>query len=954
MPHAVVGTGVFNGRIIVHTQWHDKDLIKSIPGSRFDPTAKKWHVPLTYASGVALRGVFGDRLTIGQCLADVMWQERRTRVDPAMSMREQLSHDSMQAVSEGHKAYDDDTRYFSFQRAAIDFMQTAGSGLLADDMGTGKGHLLTDTVPTPSGNVCVNDLMVGDIVFGSDGNPTQVTGVYPRGVQPVYSVRFYDGTLITVDKDHLWYVRDSNGRFRTIRTETLNSINLRTNPLWIPLTKPVQYPTQQLPIAPYTMGALLANGYLCGSTVQLTTPDTQVVTHIRAEGTQVNDWHGIQWGIPGVIAPLNDLGLYGKKSRDKFIPTQYLHANVSQRTALLAGLLDGDGSVRRSNGQARYSTMSPYLADNLTTLVQSLGGMVVSRQVHTRDGEISLSISIPFNPFMLERKSVHWKCGMRQKMRKISAVECAGVAETLCISVAAENHLYLAHDYIVTHNTIELIGLLRSNFLRHRAQDTASSLSALIICPNSLKTHWADRMSEWFPEVKSSIYVVDGPRARRMTVIASAQNDPMAVVIINIESLRSFSRLAPYGSIRLKKCIVCDRHNGDPMLKPAQCEVHPKQLNGFGFRTVILDEGHRIKDPKSKQTRATWAVMHDPSVHTRWVATGTPIAHHIDDLWSLMHAVTPDEYPSRTKFIDRYARTDYNPFGGLSVCGMREDTRDELRRFFEPRFRRVHKSVVLDQLPPLTHQVRIVELSPTQKRMYKELTESLAAESPSGELILAPSQLAALTRLSQLAAASLDIQDTQGSDDQLDWRVRLKEPSTKLDELMTLLDELEGRQVVVAADHSQLIDLACRRLEKAHISHAKITGDVSPHDRNRALVALQSGRIRVLLFTAKAGGVGLDMSAASELIFLQHPWSVVDYKQAADRVYRIGSERHAAVTITHIIAGGTVEVDKMHALERKLHALEQITNDRSLLEQHGKDVSTLDVEQAALLNSWLV
>lgn len=504
----------------------------------------------------------------------------------------------------------------------------------------------------------------------------------------------------------------------------------------------------------------------------------------------------------------------------------------------------------------------------------------------------------------------------------------------------------LLGDEMGCGKTIQLLGLLQSQL-----EAGEQPLPAIIICPNSIKHHWAARLNEWVPS--ATVYLIDGPAKKRRELIVKAKTDPTAVIIINIESVRSFSKLAPYGSIRLKRCQQCDRAAGDATIKPSACEAHPKELNNFGFRTVIVDEAHRIKDPHAKQTRAIWAICHDPSVVTRWALTGTPIANHIGDLYGIMHAVAHDEYPTKTKFIDRYALTSWNAFGGMDIVGLKPSTQDEFRKFFDPRFRRVQKAVVLPQLPPKLRTTRYVELSLGQRKMYHELEKTLMARTPDGQLLIAKDNLVAQTRLSQLAVASVTIESMENPDDPATWQVKLREPSPKIDCLVEILEELGDQQAVVVADHSQPIDLASARLTKESIPNLIITGKIAPIDRDRALRTFQEGGIRVLLFTAKAGGVGLDMSCASNLIFLQHPWSLVDYKQAEDRIHRIGSERHESVNIIDIISRDTCEEDKMRRLSEKLMRLNELTQDRAARVRAGVSTADLDAEEERLMHVYL-
>jgi len=502
-------------------------------------------------------------------------------------------------------------------------------------------------------------------------------------------------------------------------------------------------------------------------------------------------------------------------------------------------------------------------------------------------------------------------------------------------------------DEMGTGKTIQMLDVLKEN-----------GLPALVICPNSVKHHWRQRAVDFLP--KATPYVVEGTATQRRKILKSALGDATALVIINIESVRLFSRLAPYGSVRLKRCRECDPLHGDENLKATRCDVHRKELNHFVFKTVVLDEAHRIKEPSAQQTRAIWHLGSQPGVARRWALTGTPIANHPGDLWSILHFVAPTEFPTRTKFIDRYCLISWNAFGGTDIVGVRPDTRDELYRMLDPRFRRVLKAVVLPQLPPKVRQTRYVDLTTTQERMYRELESSLVARTETGELLIAPSNLAAQTRLMQLTAASVTI-DQVDPDDVRSWEVTLKEPAPKLDALEEILDELgvftphyEGTPVLVAAEYRQLVELASARLRKRNVPHAIIMGGISEFDRNRAIEDLTTRRIHVLLFTSAAGGTGLDMSASDTLINLQRSWSLINERQKEDRPHRIGAEVHETLRIIDITTKGTVEETQVTRLQEKLLRLDEITRDRAALLRANvhADTTTFDAEEQFILRSF--
>ena len=464
-------------------------------------------------------------------------------------------------------------------------------------------------------------------------------------------------------------------------------------------------------------------------------------------------------------------------------------------------------------------------------------------------------------------------------------------------------------------------------------------LPAIVICPNAVKKNWAREIERWFPAARA--VVIEGSAAVRNRLLAGPSSlDPKTITIVNIEAVRSFSRLAPYGSTRLKRCRTCDKTNGEDGLSVARCQVHPKILNQIAFKTVIVDEAHRIKDPQSQQTRACWAVMHGSTVKRRWALTGTPLANHPGDLWSIMHGVSPIDFPSKSKFVDRYALTGWNSYGGLDIVGLNPEHREEFYKIFDPRFRRMPKALVLDQLPPKVRQRRNVEMTPKQKKAYREIEESSITRTDDGSLIVAPTNLVARTRLLQFAStyATVDPETNQ---------VLLHEPSTKLDTLDDIYDELGtfdtgGRPIVVCAESRQLIDLAAARLAKRKIPHGLITGAQKTWERDIALRDFQDGRLPVLLFTLKAGGVGLTMTAADTMVRLQRSWSMIDNMQGEDRIHRIGSEIHPSVNIIDIIASDTVEEDQLDRLDEKALRMEEINRDRARLAIAGKDTSDLD------------
>jgi SNF2 family DNA or RNA helicase len=258
------------------------------------------------------------------------------------------------------------------------------------------------------------------------------------------------------------------------------------------------------------------------------------------------------------------------------------------------------------------------------------------------------------------------------------------------------------------------------------------------------------------------------------------------------------------------------------------------------------------------------------------------------------------------------------------------------------------KALVLDQLPAKTRVVRHVEMSAKQQKAYDEVAAEYVLTTDSGDKLVMNGNLPAATRLLQLASAMCDVDKGETPADPGSWKVTLTDPSSKIDELMSIIEDNPGKPLAIAAEHKQLIDLTARRLEAAGIEYGVITGGVSGAQRDETVEAFQSGKLKYILFTYKAGGVGLNMTAADTLVRLQRSWSLIDNMQGEDRVHRIGSEQHEAITIIDIITAGTIEETQVEKLYAKMQRLEEIVRDREQLQAAGKSTAHLDAEAARI------
>jgi SNF2 family DNA or RNA helicase len=388
---------------------------------------------------------------------------------------------------------------------------------------------------------------------------------------------------------------------------------------------------------------------------------------------------------------------------------------------------------------------------------------------------------------------------------------------------------------------------------------------------------------------------------------------------------------------------------------------------------VILDEAHRIKDPHSKQTRAIWAVAHDPSVQFRYALTGTPIANHVGDLWSIYHFLDPDEHATKSKFVDRYALQSWNAYGGLDIVGVNPDTRAEFFGVIDPRFRRTHKELVLDQLPEKIRTQRWVEMGTKQAKAYKDLKTQLTTIMDDGEILVAKNNLVRDTRLMQLASSYGEVEWVEnpvtpkdkcrcfilGYDrhedicpERMTCVVRLTEPSPKLDAMEDILDELGGKPCIIAAESKQLIMLAAGRFKnnRKREKFGLITGDQDEWERQKVITQLNEGDLNAVLMTIAAGGTGIDgLQVADTMIILQRSWSMVGNIQLEGRIDRIGSGIHDSIHYIDIVTRNTIEETRLWPrLAEKLERLEEINRDRAQLLRAGQNTYDLDTEEARI------
>ena len=334
-------------------------------------------------------------------------------------------------------------------------------------------------------------------------------------------------------------------------------------------------------------------------------------------------------------------------------------------------------------------------------------------------------------------------------------------------------------------------------------------------------------------------------------------------------------------------------------LLPRDCDV----LRAQPWHAVIVDEAQNVKNPATHAAR----VLRGLDTRQRFCLTGTPVENHLGEMWALMDFLNPGLLGDRSHFA-RAFRTPIEKHDNA-------DRRQALSRRLRPFLLRRLKAQVASELPPKTEIIEHIMMEPAQSAIYeavrltmhRKVRDAIAAKGLERSRIII---LDALLKLRQVCC-----------DPRLVKLASVKKAgagSAKLARLMEMLGELvlEGRRVLVFSQFTSMLALIEERLTAAGIAFVKITGDV--RDRATPIAAFQRGKVPVFLISLKAGGTGLNLTAADTVILYDPWWNPAVEAQAIDRSHRIGQDKR--VFVHRLVTEGSIE-EKMLELQKRKGAL---------------------------------
>jgi SNF2 family DNA or RNA helicase len=431
---------------------------------------------------------------------------------------------------------------------------------------------------------------------------------------------------------------------------------------------------------------------------------------------------------------------------------------------------------------------------------------------------------------------------------------------------------------------------------RLRSAHTGAKMRTLILAPWALHEMW------------------------RRKLIELLNVDPRDIVVINRKNRGVFLKAAQLGRAKYYIC-----HYEALRVKDMQ------PLQRLQWFHILADEIHRVKSPRALQTKAFKRLK----AQYKTGMSGSIVDDKPQDFWMPLHWVRPDLFPNvstkdpQKKFVQEFCETvpiegrilkDYNGEPKVDeegnelhqmhykVVGIKPERLKAFHELIAPFYMRRLKEDVLD-LPEKYFTPINVKLLPSQQKVYDSLKRKFEAwiGEHEDEKISVPTVLGRLVRLQQAALASLMFYDTGKIDPHTKepiMKVKLREPSAKLDAFMDWAADIKG-PVVVFSQSVGMIGLAAARLDAAGARIGVYTGSTPDRMRQPIIDDFQAGKLDFFLGTIKAGGEGITLTAASTMAFFDRAWGPFRNKQAEDRCHREGQKN--AVQIVDFFAPGTVD-----------------------------------------------
>lgn len=468
--------------------------------------------------------------------------------------------------------------------------------------------------------------------------------------------------------------------------------------------------------------------------------------------------------------------------------------------------------------------------------------------------------------------------GFKSMLRDIRSIDDADIQPPESLRHILRNYQKRAFRWLKTMARYGLGGILADDmglgktletitFLLYNHEETSEEKRiSLVVCPTSLVLNWISEIARFAPGLKS--LAIMGNAAQRAELVE--QIPQYDIIITSYELLKR--------DIALYKSYTFD------------CE--------------IIDEAQYVKNASTQNARAAKQIH---SKH-RFALTGTPVENSLAELWSIFDFLMPGYLYTHAKFREVFELP--------VVKGGDEQALERLRRMLSPFILRRLKSSVLKELPPKTETVLYAPLDGEQKKLYLANLASIRQEltgtpQNNNKLIV----LAMLTRLRQLCCdPSLYYEEYAGG-------------SAKLELCMELLRSVteSGHKVLLFSQFTSMLSIIADRLTSDGIGYYVLKGSTSKEERARLTARFNEDATPVFLISLKAGGTGLNLTAADIVIHYDPWWNVSAQNQATDRAHRIGQKN--SVQVYKLIAKDTIEEKILKLQQDKLKLADSVISE---------------------------
>lgn len=399
-------------------------------------------------------------------------------------------------------------------------------------------------------------------------------------------------------------------------------------------------------------------------------------------------------------------------------------------------------------------------------------------------------------------------------------------------------------------------------YLSYKKQHQLLSLPAMVICPTSLVSNWLNEAIKFTPDLK-------------------------VLVLHGVARHQYFKDINDYDLVVTTYPLVARDF---------------KMFMEYSFSDLILDEAQTIKNPLAKMTKSIKRI----DAKQRLCLTGTPMENHLGELWSLFDFLMPGFLGSYSTF-NRFYRKGIENEGNPQI-------QQWLIQKTRPFLLRRTKDEVAKELPAKTEIIHTIALQNDQRTLYESIRITMEAKVRDllREKGMARSRIEFLDALLKLRQACCDPRLVK-----LEHAQQIKS-SAKLDFLMEIVPEMveEGRRILIFSQFAQMLGLIEEALLEKGIDFVKLTGQT--RNRGDVIEKFQSGNVPVFLISLKAGGVGLNLTAADTVIHYDPWWNPAVENQATDRAYRIGQDK--PVFVYKLICEQTVE-ERVLALQSRKQKL---------------------------------